>query len=380
MRHFLFALVLGVGLLLYCGDPGERAAEPRLVVIVESSLYDSLEESVAQYAEALRLEEFEIYVEPWEPGTVQELRRLVFDYIDTYRVEGALLVGNLPAAGYEQWAWGRHEDFPTDLYLQDRHAQWVDQDDNEIYDFHTEDLHADIYTARLNGSVTQLQRYFERVHRYRHVGPLVEPSAFIFIDDDWARTNTDDGLGLNDLYDDIEVIKDESESTLENYLARLTGDGAEFVYQKIHGGQEILTFEHYGEDGEDLSETVTASRIASENLKVSFVNMTDCFSADFTFEGSVAESYAVGTDYGLAVIGLTKEGLFRDPRVFHRNLSLGMSWGQAYRAWFNEVSTRYEQDSLGVVILGDPLLTLSNPPPAAGVTDDQVAPHAGDFD
>jgi hypothetical protein len=370
MRRFLFALIVVGGLVIYCGDSGQRAADPSLVVVVESSLYDSLEESIEQYAEAMRLDQFEIYVEPWGPGTVIELKQFLFDYADTYQIEGALLVGDLPAARYEQLGWGRQEVFPTDIFLQDRDAQWVDQNDNEIYDFHTEDLRADIYTARLNGSVTQLRRYFERVHRYRHVGPLVEPSALIFIDDDWARTNTDDGLGLNDLYDDIEVIKDEAESTLDNYLARLTGDGAEFVYQKIHGGQEILTFHHFDEEGEDLSETITASRIASENLKVSFVNMTDCFSADFTFEGSVAESYAVGTDYGLAVIGLTKEGL----------LSLGMSWGQAYRAWFNEVGTRYEGDSLGVVILGDPLLTLSDPPPAAGVTYGQVAPYAGDFD
>jgi hypothetical protein len=380
MRRFLYALIVVGGLMIYCGDSGQQAADPSLVVIVESSLYDLLHESVEQYAEAMRLEQFEIYVEPWKPGTVQELRQLVFDYIDAHQIEGALLVGDLPAALYEQQAWNRHEVFPTDIYLQDRAAQWVDQDHDEIYDFHTEDLHADIYTARLNGSVTQLRRYFERVQHHRDVGPLVEPSALIFIDDDWARTNTDDSLGLNELYDDVEVIKDEAESTLENYLARLTGDGAEFVYQKIHGGQEILTFEHFGEDGEVLSETLTASRIARENLKVSFVNMTDCFSADFSFKGSVAESFMVGTDYGLAVIGLTKEGILPEPRVFHQNLSRGMSWGQAYRAWFNEVGIKDEKNSLGVVILGDPLLTLSDHPPNRGATDDRVAPEADDFD
>jgi hypothetical protein len=208
----------------------------------------------------------------------------------------------------------------------------------------------------------------------------VDQSALIFIDDEWARTDTNDGLGLNELYDDIEVIKDQAESTLENYLERLMGDGAEFVYQKIHGGQQILNFEHFDQDGEHRSETLTSSQVASHNLKVSFVNMTDCFSADFAFEGSLAEAYTVGTDYGLAIIGLTKEGVLDEPRVFHRNLSLGMSWGQAYRAWFNEVGRQHEISSLGVVIMGDPLLTLSGHPLVAGAPEERLAPSTGDVE
>ena len=375
MIRFSIGLILAGALTIGCSDSEPPPTGQSLVIIVESALYDSLATSLDQYAQTMRLEEFEIYVEPWEPATVQALRRRLFDYIDAYHIDGALLVGDFPAAWYEMAGFRPYEAFPTDIYLQDRDAEWVDQDGNDIYDFHTDDLHLDIYTARLQGTPAELQDYFGRVHHYRHVGPLVNESAFIFIDDKWSGTNTEDGLGLNELYDDIEVIKDKAESTLDNYLARLTGDGAEFVYQKNHGGEDYLSFAHVDEDGKPAGATLTSSQIVERNLKVSFVNMTNCFAAQFLAEASVAEAYTVGTDYGLAIIGLTKEGVIDKPRVFHQNLSRGMSWGQAYRAWFNEVGKQkqYEVSSLGVVIMGDPLLTLGGHPLAPGTAQERVA-------
>ncbi len=374
MMRFLIRLILAGALTIGCSDSKPQPKNQSLVVIVESALYDSLEASLDQYAETMRREQFEIYVEPWGPGSIQALRQRLFDYIDLYQIDGALLVGDFPAAWYEQAVFRPYEAFPTDIYLQDRDAEWVDQDGNDIYDFHTDNLHVDIYTARLQGTRTQLQDYFDRVHHYRHVGPLVDESAFIFIDDKWSETNTEDGLGLSELYDDVEVVKDKAESTLDNYLARLTGDGAEFVYQKNHGGEENLSFAHVDEEGNMAGGTLTSSQVAERNLKVSFVNMTNCFAAQFLAEASVAEAYTVGTDYGLAIIGLTKEGVIVKPRVFHLNLARGMSWGQAYRAWFNEAGKNHEESSLGVVIMGDPLLTLAGHPLAPGTAEEGVAP------
>jgi hypothetical protein len=208
----------------------------------------------------------------------------------------------------------------------------------------------------------------------------VDESAFIFIDDDWYQTNTEDGLGLNELYDDIEVITDKAESTLDNYLARLRGDGAEFVYQKIHGDELYLSFKHVDEEGNPAGANLSSSQVTGYNLKVSFVNMTNCFAANFTVERSLAEAYTAGTDYGLAIIGLTKEGVIIDPRFFHRQLSMGMSWGQAYRAWFNDVGKRSELNSLGVVIMGDPLLTLSGELLAPGAAQERVILPSEDCD
>ena len=367
MRYVLTFVLLGA-LIAGCGGSDDRS----FLVVVESSLHEPLQDSFEQYAETMRLAQFEVHVESWVPGTVDELKGLLFDYADRHGIEGALLIGDLPAAWYEQVGPEGYEHFPTDIYLQDRDAIWVDTNNSGIFDFH-EDLDLDIYTARLNGTPTQLQDYFGRAQHYRSVGSLVDVSAFIFIDDDWSTTDTSDAFHLDELYSSVEIIQDKADSTRENYLAKLTGDGAEFVYQKIHAGPLFLNFdEHLDEHGELVPRKLHASDIAEDNLKVSFLNMTNCSAARFTTAGNVAEAYTVGTGYGLAIIGSTKVGHLTDPRLFHQNLVQGMRWGEAYRAWYNEEGKHNDFWYLGVVIMGDPLVRLTGDLFPSGGTDAAV--------
>ncbi|MGB5314354.1 MAG: hypothetical protein WBN38_19940, partial [Polyangiales bacterium] len=139
--------------MIGCGDSSEEPVERSFLIVVESSLREPLRESLEQYAETMQLAYFDVYVEPWVSGTVDDLKSLLFDYVDRYGIEGALLIGEgLPAAWYEQEGFeGKMEEFPTDLFLQDRDAIWIDQNNNEVDDFHT-DLQVDIYTSRLMGT------------------------------------------------------------------------------------------------------------------------------------------------------------------------------------------------------------------------------------
>jgi hypothetical protein len=345
--------LLSIALLFGCGADSQD-----FLVVVESSLYEPLQASLDQYAEAMHAEGFEVHVEPWSPGTVDDLKALLFDYVDRHQIEGALLIGELPAAWYEQIAFNYYEHFPADLYLQDGDAVWIDQDGNGIFDRHSE-LTLDIYTARLTGTATQLQEYFARANRYREEGPQVDVSAFIFIDDDWTRQDTTDAFYLDKLYSSVEVIQDVADSTPENYLARLTGRGAEFIYQKIHASPFFLSFEEgVDEQGNPAFRPLLAPDIAEQNLKGSFYNLCNCSAARFTVD-NLAEQYTVGTDYGLAIIGSTKVGHMRDPHVFHEYLVLGARWGEAYKDWFNEEGKRSDSYHLGMVLMGDPLLSLT---------------------
>ncbi len=195
-------------------------------------------------------------------------------------------------------------------------------------------MEIEIYTARLKGTVEDLQRYFERAHRYRHEGSLVPPSAFIFIDNPWHGTDTSNYLYLNRLYSDVDIIQDETESNLDNYLDALTGEGAEFVFQKVHAGPRMMNFGDFDSNGEPTNKQLYPDDIVQHNLKVSFLTLTNCSAADFTdYEPSLGETYTLGTDYGLAIIGSTKVGHLERPDGFHRNLGDGMRWGEAYRAW-----------------------------------------------
>lgn len=361
MRYLLaFLVVVGLSVLaLECGD--SSSGQRSLLVVVESSLYEPLEASLEQYADTLALEGFEVYSETWSSGDVWALKDLLFEHVDRHGIEGALLIGDLPARDYEDITDGEYQRFPADFFLQSRDTRGIDSDNNSAADIIRGELHLDIYTSRLIGSPAELEAYFARVDKYRRTGPLVDPSAFVFIDDTWSNMDASDLFHLDQLYDDVEVILDEAESTWQSYLNRLTGEGAEFVYQWIHGayGKDggSIRFKHTDEEGNSSEKSFPAQFIANRGFKASFVNMANCYSARFTEPGmSVAQAFTVGTDYGLAVIGSSKTGAQLDPRGFHENLAQGMRWGEAYRDWFNEEGRHSIVWHVGLVLMGDPLL------------------------
>jgi hypothetical protein len=344
-----------------CGDSSEEPVERSFLIVVESSLREPLRDSLEQYAETMQLAYFDVYVEPWVSGTVDDLKALLFDYVDRYGIEGALLIGEgLPAAWYEQEGfYDGIEKFPTDLYLQDRDALWIDQNDNQVPDYHS-DLHLDIYTSRLMGTAAQLQDYFARVEQYRRIGPLTDVSAFIFMDNDWCEKDTSDECGLGELFSRVDILKDEADSTFDNYLTRLTGEGAEYVYQWIHAAPGWLQFDDLNDDGELIRIKLLAKSVPDYHLKVSFLNMANCYAARFTdAEESLAWAFTVGSEYGLASIGSTKIGAQTDPRLFHAALAEGLRWGEAYKMWFNAKGSEDDLWHLGVVLMGDPLLRVT---------------------
>lgn len=363
----IFALVTSV---VVCGDPGEPPGARSFLVVVESSLHEPLRPSLEQYAETMEQAGYEVHVEPWvSSGSVVELRALLLEHFESNGIEGALLIGDLPAAMYELEYRSPTgdiimEEFPTDLYLQDLDARWVDQTNNDAYDYH-DPLELDIYTSRLIGMPRQLVDYFARLERYRREGPLVDRSAFIFIDDDWYKKDTSDACHLSELYSEAEVIQDKADSTRENYLAKLKGAGAEFVYQWVHAAPPSsktgwLAFDHVDDGGAFTQSKLFAEDIVQMNLKVSFVNMANCYSARFQDDKlGIAAAYTVGTDYGLATVGSTKMGAQIDPRVFHEALTKGLRWGEAYKVWYTEEGRQRDFWHLGIVLMGDPLLRVT---------------------
>jgi hypothetical protein len=65
------------------------------------------------------------------------------------------------------------------------------------------------------------------------------------------------------------------------------------------------------------------------------------------------------TDYGLAVQGSTKVGGNYHPQAFHHALAKGARWGDAHLCWYNECGVKDDRWFMGMVILGDPMLTVA---------------------
>jgi hypothetical protein len=425
-----------------CGDGACAGVETQVtcpadcdcdvVVIVDEALASVLANSLRTYLTDLGAEGLRGTVEIWAPGTVEELKSFIFARVDKYGAEGVFLIGNMPAAWYEQTAFDQHEEFPMDLYLQDRDAVWGDADGDGIYDSHS-DLDLDIYLSRLqtlpdpeecqsspnfptcpstyepggalyaseaciehcpSGFATRsgspdvdccgpffLKRYFDRLHQYRILGSLVNESALVFTDDTWNAWGQP--FYLDTLYSTVHVVKELSDTTKEKYVEMLCGEGSEFVYQWTHATPNNL-FIYYDSTAYPIHRTQIGwspylPPTLTYNFEASFWNMFSCEAARFTVP-NVGMAIAFQTDFGLAIVGSTKAGGIWRPEIFHLNLAQGVPWGEAYRLWYNNYGYTDDEWHLGMVLFGDPLLTLLGDVTGLMKLSQQEAPSPEDIE
>jgi hypothetical protein len=324
----------------------------RALMIVDETLFPALAPDIEQYVQDLRAQECAVDVVGWPGGSAEDLKDAIRSAREENGIGGVFMVGLLPAFWYEQESFGRHEEFPCDIYFMDLDASWEDSDSDGLYDAHSP-LQLELFVSRISGTADELERYFSKLHRYRTGALHVNRSAYIFKDDDWADYERSSKFGLNDLYENIVIREAPGETVRSLYLSTLSDDGAQYVYQWIHAYPPLLCIENGGS-----FEYVFTSDIRAANMRGLFYNLFNCSASRFT-ETNVAMSYLVDTDYGLAAHGSTKVGGNYYPKVFHYVLAGGGCWGQAYREWYNAFGLSDDRWFLGMVILGDPMLALT---------------------
>jgi len=328
----------------------------RILLVAEKSLYTEIQDSVEQYESDLRNQGCSVDISLWGGGGAKALKSTLQDACERNTYGGAFFVGNLPAFWYEQNSFGRHEEFPCDVYFMDFDAEWSDGDGDGICDAHTS-LGLDIFVSRIDGSADELRTYFEKNHAFRTGELPVDRCAFIFKDNDWENYERGSSFGLNEIYDTV-LIREKSDLTIRSkYLSQLSTGSAEYVYQWIHAYPPILCVE----EEENDFEYVFISDVKGNNLRGLFYNLFNCSASRFT-ESNIAMSYLMDTNFGLATIGSTKIGGNFYPKVFHYVLSRGGCWGEAYRVWYNHFGVTDDEWFLGMIILGDPTLTLVEAP------------------
>ena len=323
-----------------------------ILLVVENGVYPAVSDSIDIYREDLEKEGCVVRCALWHGGGVEELRALLRTSAAGGAVDGAFLVGNLPAAWYEQPGFTVREEFPCDVYLMDVDARWHDRDGNGILDAHSP-ISLDLFVSRVAGTGAEIARYFEKAHLYRAGQLAVWKGAYIFKDDDWADFRRGSSFELSRIYGGVEVCEDIAESSRSAYVEKLSVTGAEYVYQWIHSYPPLLCIK-----GSTGYEYIHTSDFESINLKGVFYNLFDCSAARFT-EDNLGDAYLLRTDRGLAVMGSTKVGGNYYPKVFHYALSEGARWGDAFNCWYNEYGATDDKWFMGMVILGDPMLALT---------------------
>ncbi|MBN2353363.1 MAG: hypothetical protein JXD23_12385 [Spirochaetales bacterium] len=349
------ALLSSCSLLLLndnSGFSGRFDRTQRLLVLVDGGRAEVLAGALEQYRTDLTADGIAVTIESWTGGTAVDLRARLAEAHRTRNMDGALLVGGLPAAWYIRVGANGVEQFPCDLYLMDPDSSWADYNRDGMFESHSP-LSLKYHVSRVSGSDSGLLRYFDKNHRFRS-GTMAAPSdALVFKDDSWFDYRPGSSFGLSLIYPTVSRKESVSVTRRTDYASGLSGPGYEFVYQWIHSYPTALCVQEGS-----LYNTFTSRDIAAVNPQGLFYNLYNCSAARFT-EQNLGMSYLTDTDWGLAVFGSTKVGGCYHPLVFNQVLSERGTWGDAFEIWYDYYGRTSDEWFLGMVILGDPALSVS---------------------
>ena len=355
---------------------GSRDSVASMVILMEEGLSDSLEAGLLeQWLDDMEAEEYQAQVVEITYGTPEEIRSFL-DSLHADGMQGALLVGDLPAA----WAAlddskGRaSEMFPSDYFYMDLDGEWQDlwmgypsaqnPGQDGFYDTWSGELGPEIWAARirvdnlstLGDPVEMLEAYLERNHDWRQNGDPEPVRALCYVDDDWSFWGGQYQDAMELLYQDVELFNTDSLTTGPDYEENRLPDSYVWISPYVHSGPWV----HQWSPGP----STTWDEILPIGPTARFYNLFACSNCRFTTPRNMGAIYAFATESGLASIGSTKSGAMLHFAQFYGPLGGGATLGEAYRLWWEGIaeggltpSEKYWH--LGMVLLGDPTLVPS---------------------
>jgi len=340
-------------------------------IYVNSTIYTSLSTEISQYRQDVIDQGYTVETVNWSINNVTVLRNdLVNASNQAEGLEGAVLIGDLPSAimQYYDSFWSLMRTYPIDLYLTDLDGAWVDMDIADgLFDAHnngTGDIYPEIWVGRIcpeslnnTNHLSAYQNYFARNHAYR-TGQLNRPhSQLVYIDDDWATTQqlVDEWLGDMTAYNNLTCVSiPTTTTTAADYMNRLT-QSYEFVHVFVHS----WPYEHlFGPGGFGAEGKVDYTNILNLNTQALFYNLFACSATNFEYINNLGTQYLFSNNT-LTVVGSSKIGGMTMNSYFYTPLSQGKVFGEAMRLWYwNPLHGPSDPYSLGMTLLGDPLLTI----------------------
>lgn len=333
--------------------------EPMVIVFVDSDLMPHIEEDIDVYSSTLMNIGYDVVVLEVSGGTVEDLKNQIISYRDTaYNLTGVVLIGDFPVA----WFYYDEEEFPCDLFLMDLDGEWIDSNNDGLYDSHTNgsgDTAPEIYIGRIdasniptgmNGRISIIKKYLHKVHEFWMGNISCNGSALTYTDSDWKDWE-DLKHSIGYAYDDYEAIV-YPDVNRNDYVNNRLPDSYEFIQLACHS----WSYGHFFDKGG----TAFSFNIRLAPPMALFYNLFCCGALRFTDYNCLGNAYILNTNSpSLVVVGSTKSGSMLDFRFFYEPIGLGCSFGKAFQKWF-EHEYPYSKDDVnwfyGMTILGDPTL------------------------
>lgn len=343
---------------------------PRVLVLVENSIFNSLQNSLTTYKNDLLNQGYNAIIEPYTNdtnssnipsysgnGNVDSLKSLIKSRYNYWtnpnsKLKGFVLVGNLPYAkvSKEEANTNSYDQFClSDWYLNDLDGIWRDSNNNGTLDKIKGNMNPELWSGRLycgSDNIAQYQNYFNRNHLYR-TGALPHSGKACFLgtfDDTIDNRNA-----LKNLYSEA------------NTTIMETGDPVECM----NGNYEW--FDYIAHSNPRNLGDVNYNDILTSNTNVLFYNTHACSTARYEVKEYIAGKILFETP-ALEYIGSTcNSHYFPDQDVaLKTGLKNGKTFGEAHK---DLLSTRgnvvyNNETSIGVFLgqelnlFGDPTLKL----------------------
>jgi hypothetical protein len=357
----------------------------KVLLMVNSSIYDPILTSLNQYIADLEAEGYQVILTKYIGGTAQELK----GYIKVIPgLEGAVFIGDLPAVIFEIASEGDHgyQAFPCDLYFMDLNGQWLDTNGNGRYDAVNDAVNPEIWLGRISASltagtkfdeVTRTKAYFQRNHNYRTGSLPITNKAYVFnahdigagsdaINIEWLYAA--DWNGARRLYHTT-VNTNVGSTPASGYLNSLN-TGYDWLSLNCHSNikYHALSYDVYGSRYADPYLVYAYPCIIDTLQKPLFFSLNTCYAGNYLTRSYVAGYYVFsGIGNGLAAFAHTKLGygsLFGGI-CFNLKSDIRQSLGKAYKTYFPYYLAGQIISYFGDTLLGDPTLTFD--PPIASI-------------
>ena len=321
------------------------ALEPMIIVFVNESLESEIRDDIYFYCAKLEYIGKDTVVEWVSGGTAEDIKaRILYYWNNGYSVEGAVLVGAMPAAWFyhkcdfdkDKNGVANPDEFPCDLFLMDLDGKWNDTDSDGMYDFHEDgtsgDTAPEIYVGRIDASqipgdeITTLEKYFQKVHNY-WVGLITgNDVGLTYVDHDW-RESTDHLYSISNAYPTYWWMNWTTGVERDDYLNMRINGYYEFIQLSCHSSSS----KHYFHTGGTLSN----DQVRAALPKALFYNLFCCSSLRYTSSNCLGYAYILNTDSpSLTVVGSAKSGSMYGFDGFYIPFGTGYSFGQSFQKWF----------------------------------------------
>ncbi|MBN1970604.1 MAG: T9SS type A sorting domain-containing protein [Candidatus Delongbacteria bacterium] len=352
-----------------------------VLVIAESSIYTICKDKIDRYVEDVEsCLGYEIsLLTVTESVTPEDIKQEILNSYNDNNISGAVLIGDVSTAWYEvenDFGSYGYAVFPIDLFYMDLDGVWLDNDGNNRYDKHLNNVEPEIFIGRINTSTMNqlgseeilLNQYLDKNHQF-WLGniEMTNKISLSYTDSDWTP--------YDDMKHDIQYLYGlENHESIEygdeffsrtDYLQKVTDDTYGMIQFACHSSWEA----HYMTD-EPLIYTNNLFNLPPESIAYNLFCCSGCrWTAPMAPDnGFLGGAYVYnGGQNTLFAVGSTKTGSMLGFANYYIPLGNGDINGEAMKTWWiDNLGNEHDSDEIswfyGMTIVGDPMVSMKYTP------------------